>query len=108
MKRIISFAAAVIMAFSGIGHLAFDVSAATKTTRTGKQLTYEEAYNRLKDLEFAKGTTTDSKTTNKTTNKTTDKTTTKTTENKKNKHNGRCNYDGLQRQGSFRFNVCKT
>lgn len=78
MKRIISFAAAVIMAFSGIGNLALDVSAATKTTRTGKQLTYEEAYDRLKDLEFAKGAT-DSKTTTKTTTKTTNK----TTENKK-------------------------
>ena len=50
MKRIISFAAAVIMAFSGIGNLALDVSAAAKTTRTGKQLTYEEAYDRLKAL----------------------------------------------------------
>lgn len=78
MKRIISFAAAVIMAFSGIGHLAFDVSAATNTTtkttttkttekRTGKKLTYKQAYDRLKDLAFVKNTTTDSKTTNKTT-----------------------------------------
>lgn len=68
MKRMISFLAAVTIAFSGMGSLAVDAGAVSNTTvatakasttkttkRTGKLLTYQEAYDRLKNLSFVTG-----------------------------------------------------
>lgn len=68
MKRIISLLAAVTIAFSGMGSLAVDAGAVSNTTiaaakasttkttkRTGKLLTYQEAYDRLKNLSFVTG-----------------------------------------------------
>lgn len=68
MKKVISLLAAVTIVFSGMGSLAVDASAVNittaatakatttkSTTRTGKQLTYQQAYDRLKNLSFATG-----------------------------------------------------
>ena len=62
-NRIISLFAAFAIAFSGVGSLSVDASAAnyvvmaaksanTSTKRTGKELSYQQAYNRLKNLSF--------------------------------------------------------
>lgn len=68
MKKVLSLLAAVTIVFSGMGGLAVDASAVNittaatakaattkSTTRTGKQLTYKQAYDRLKNLSFATG-----------------------------------------------------
>ena len=68
MKKFVSFVAATAIMTSGASALATDVNAASYNysyatakastaksstkKRTGKELTYEQAYNRLKDLEF--------------------------------------------------------
>lgn len=68
MKKFVSFVAAMAIMTSGASALATDVNAAaynysyatarvsttkaSSTRRTGKQLTYKQAYNRLKDLGF--------------------------------------------------------
>ena len=66
MKKIISIIMAVTIAFSGISATAIEASAKTTTTtstsdtnakRTGKKLSYDEAYERLKPL-FEDNTTT--------------------------------------------------
>ena len=73
MKKFVSFVAAMAIMTSGASALATDVNAAaynynyatarasttkaSSTKRTGKQLTYKQAYNRLKDLGFVGGTT---------------------------------------------------
>ena len=71
MKKFVSFVAAMAIMTSGASALATDVNAAaynynyatarasttkaSSTKRTGKQLTYKQAYNRLKDLGFVTG-----------------------------------------------------
>lgn len=82
MKKFVSFVAAMAIMTSGASALATDVNAAaynynyttarasttkaSSTKRTGKQLTYKQAYNRLKDLGFVGGTTQNNKPANNT------------------------------------------
>lgn len=84
MKKFVSFVAAMAIMTSGASALATDVNAAaynynyttarvsttkaSSTKRTGKQLTYKQAYNRLKDLGFVTGASPAQTTTNPTTN----------------------------------------
>lgn len=82
MKKVISLIMAVTIAFSGTSCLAADAGAVTatataiaktntaKTTkRTGKKLTYKQAYNRLKNLSFATGAAPSTAANNTNTNK---------------------------------------
>lgn len=80
MKKFVSFVAAMAIMTSGASALATDVNAAaynynyatarasttkaSSTKRTGKQLTYKQAYNRLKDLGFVTGASPAQTTTN--------------------------------------------
>lgn len=73
MKKFVSFVAAMAIMTSGASALATDVNAAaynynyatarasttkaSSTKRTGKQLTYKQAYNRIKDLSIVSGST---------------------------------------------------
>ena len=84
MKKFVSFVAAMAIMTSGASALATDVNAAaynynyttarasttkaSSTKRTGKQLTYKQAYNRLKDLGFVTGASPAQTTTKPTTN----------------------------------------
>lgn len=84
MKKFVSFLAAMAIMTSGASALATDVNAAaynysyatarvsttkaSSTKRTGKKLTYKQAYNRIKDLSIVSGSTPAPTTTKPTTN----------------------------------------
>ena len=124
MKKFVSFVAAMAIMTSGASALATDVNAAaynynyatarasttkaSSTKRTGKQLTYKQAYNRIKDLSIVSGSTPAQTTTKPTTTTKPNQNNTSTKPNQNTQQNTQQNTTGAVYMTDHKGNAIST